>query len=157
MDELNEFVQKECIIAAHNMAFDDAIREELTDGCRIIIKPRNWDEKYKFETVLREKYVYNGGRSVISKGGDFELIKIIGQPCTLSRILNALRRVKFAKSFIAADTGEIYRIDPDNLEVNNRAIKAKWIYTKDNGKEALFEDQLGDTQIKIARLLEYNK
>lgn len=154
--EIQEFVRKKCIESAHPEAksYTEALQEELGFGCKI--KAKIGDMPYIIygrDNFTREylvaiecdlgSYSYEVTNSCLPD----KHYEIIGQPITLSRILNAID--PYGNYGLIA--GHITKINRKNATYKFLGIK--WKYLNQDGSEATFQDQTPETQKAIAKLL----
>lgn len=145
MTPLQQFVQEKTIMAAHPECETllDAKRKELIAGC--VIAPFGLQEENWLKVFNNEGKFYGGGgfngedydEDEIINANEIDLTEnqIIGLPCTLARVLNALSY---------------------SQEDHMGFIREFWVYLNKDGTDALFEDQSEECQMSIAKLLGYS-
>lgn len=151
MNKTQEFVQNKCIMSAHPecKSLEAALKKELHFGCDIFDKLHN--KKAKLLYVLRNDHleVFDGVYNYSLVEWEY---KIMGMPCTLPRILNALQ-----KNYDEQDSG--YKVgfwDGYVIEYLDRDYKSsicKWEVLNSTGCEVLFKNQTKETRQAIANLL----
>ncbi len=161
LKEIQEFVRKKVVMACHSecSTYKEALEVELGFGCRV--KFPNVEEVYlmldnKFSvgnTHLFAREDFDRTQDYCAFTRDF---KIIGQPLTLTRILNAINQIhgKDYHKMLFQDNSLLYI---PSYKYSEAEASFKWKFLNKDRSEALFQDQTEGTQISVARLLGYNK
>jgi|Laugrefa1bdmlbdn_1035148.scaffolds.fasta_scaffold43955_2 hypothetical protein len=134
--EIQEYNRKKIICAIHKIEnYEEALKKEEGDSCHYLYKT-NYGEQVIVGDIRR--YGYNTEKN----HPDAFLLKVIGKPLTLNKVLLSLEPYSNNYGFIA---GNIARIDRKKQTYN---FICKW----DLSKETL-EEQSEETQRAIYELL----
>lgn len=134
-----ETLQRKIIESIHGKHYEEAVKDELQEGCII------WDKVYEKEEVYFKSLVKAGFIR-----GEFE---IIGLPITLARILQALQKNDTEITGIESldEEGSIV------LFFGGKCDEVYWQLTDSYGKELTLEDQSEEVWDKLLKLFNYNR
>jgi hypothetical protein len=146
LQEIQEFNRRKIICAVNGTEnYEEALKKELGVGCKVKIKNFITNNEFNEEIFVIDKYCFSFNETLFHKIGSYrhsEIIKIIGKPLTLDRVLLALEPYPNNFGIVA---GNIARIDRKNHTYN---FICPWGLTKPT-----LEKQSEETQRAIYELL----
>ena len=165
MNKLQQFVQDKCIMAVHSECetLDEAKGKEFGMFCKIKVFENLDSKNYEIVQFLQiNKFsedklmdiaivIDENNRVCMQYYIPKKYIKktkrnIVGLPCTLARIMTAIDR--WGNYGVIA--GMFSRIHRKKFTYD---MLCPWKFIKDDGTDALFEDQTEETQLEIAKRL----
>lgn len=158
-----EYIREKVILAAHPecKTYDEALEKELGFGCEVEIGTK----KYIYIKLCHDSHflVFGDNKRQIYIDRFHDKFKIIGQPLTLARVLNAFKEDQQAidsKGYIydVLASGDGDYIDCENVNIGLKSIKkGKWRFLNKDGSSALLDQQSPETILAIAKLSGYDK
>jgi hypothetical protein len=147
LQEIQEFNRRKIICAVNGTEnYQEALKIELEAGCEVKIKNFITNNEFNEEIFVIDEYCFFFNETFFRKIGSYkhsEIIKIIGKPLTLDRVLLALKNYEIG--FVEASL--CYCKHQDFYEYDIREL-CKWDLTKPT-----LEEQSEETQRAIYELL----
>lgn len=170
MNNLQKYVQEKCVMAAHPEcgSLEEALQKDFNNGCmykRYSLSSKRCeimqDIRRTYFATKKCKILYDDNNNkpygVINDNGEnYYLEKIIGQPCTLSRIMNALDQTGVDLEYYDIGFGNGFFCISKTTDCYDTDINIDFTLKNKDGTDALFEDQTEETQQEIAKILNYN-
>ena len=154
LEQIQQENRKFILEAIHGCSYEEALKKELSVGCKVKIKRFMSTQDFNEEIFVIDDYCDFFNESFFKTTDSHrhnEIIEIIGKPLTLSRVLLALKDEEIG--FYDNCLGEVWkgRISNWGFYGEDRPPRLEYVCDWDLKKETL-EEQSEETQRKINKL-----